>query len=529
MNNNINILAFGTFGNPNGFRQTIFYGNKQLEKVQTFDLNTNAIKLVPKSKMYAIRKEKLNNINIISFAVYDFAKEPNSEREGTFIGSSIMCVNELADITEIVKSLNIFHENLVSNNLHNSELKIKHSDDFSVIIPKNIPVATSHTQKINGNNFNNSQNPFLVVYTAINETAITQLFSDAVDVLSKFNTIYFTDSKDIITIVNSKKLFKYIDVLKFKEIQSKHMSDNNKVINLFEQEKKKIDGTRNTDIASIKNWLYVNESVHLKNTAIINEFKTHEDKLNTLYDAFEEIINSSINQVASNSDSKKIIELYNLQFEAFSTKRNSLKEQSNILPIAGILSNNKQSYGESSYGSDSATETLTEEDAFEKGNFISLILFGTTILFLLLWVITLIWFTLLKPEQKSTSSDSTNPNIEVSNTNNQPPLISEPIEQPLPSISIEGDGNIETSSTEIAKIKNSDSNTVPKSSDSKISEVAKETPTSKGTPPKVTPDTSSKGDKKSKKTNSIDEAKDTNKDSKDKSSKEDTLNNQPQK
>ena len=56
MNKNINLIAFGTFGNPNGFRQTFFIGNKELsERVKTFDLNTNAINLLPNSKIYAIR------------------------------------------------------------------------------------------------------------------------------------------------------------------------------------------------------------------------------------------------------------------------------------------------------------------------------------------------------------------------------------------------------------------------------------------------------------------------------------------
>ena len=58
MNKNINLIAFGTFGNPNGFRQTFFIGRTELSQVvKTFDLNTNAIKLIPNSKVYSIRKE----------------------------------------------------------------------------------------------------------------------------------------------------------------------------------------------------------------------------------------------------------------------------------------------------------------------------------------------------------------------------------------------------------------------------------------------------------------------------------------
>ena len=59
MTQNIYLLAFGTFGNPYGFRQTFFkVANENVAKsIKTFDLNTNAIKLFQNTTIYSIRKE----------------------------------------------------------------------------------------------------------------------------------------------------------------------------------------------------------------------------------------------------------------------------------------------------------------------------------------------------------------------------------------------------------------------------------------------------------------------------------------
>ncbi|MFP3594830.1 hypothetical protein, partial [Chryseobacterium sp. SIMBA_038] len=68
--------AFGTFGNPNGFRQSFFLGgNKAIAKeIRTFDLKTDAIKLFPQTSIYSIRKDYAGGSNLISYSVYTFAK-----------------------------------------------------------------------------------------------------------------------------------------------------------------------------------------------------------------------------------------------------------------------------------------------------------------------------------------------------------------------------------------------------------------------------------------------------------------------
>ena len=54
MNQNIIIVAFGTFGNPNGFKQSFLsLSDKNIARgIKTFDLNTNAIKVFPATQVY---------------------------------------------------------------------------------------------------------------------------------------------------------------------------------------------------------------------------------------------------------------------------------------------------------------------------------------------------------------------------------------------------------------------------------------------------------------------------------------------
>ena len=127
MANCINLIAFGTFGNPNGFKQTFFVGSNDLAKsVKTFDLNTNAIKLFSKSKIYSIRKESVNGFNTIAYSIYTYAKEQNSDRLGTFIGSSILFTKKIAKEHITVSQLNEFHKQLVNKNVSNNIISVNH-------------------------------------------------------------------------------------------------------------------------------------------------------------------------------------------------------------------------------------------------------------------------------------------------------------------------------------------------------------------------------------------------------------------
>ncbi|MBK9564530.1 MAG: hypothetical protein IPO37_04900 [Saprospiraceae bacterium] len=70
---NINLIAFGTFGSPNGFTQTFFSGSL-IKGIRAFDIR-GGIKIFPQSTVYSIRKESIESSNILSYSIYTFAKK----------------------------------------------------------------------------------------------------------------------------------------------------------------------------------------------------------------------------------------------------------------------------------------------------------------------------------------------------------------------------------------------------------------------------------------------------------------------
>ncbi|RZK18964.1 MAG: hypothetical protein EOO43_12095, partial [Flavobacterium sp.] len=128
MGNNYFISTFGTFGNPNGFQQSYLFaqGKENIARsIKMFDLNTNAIKLFANSKVYAIRKEFVNDHRVISYSIYSYAKEQNSERSGTFIGSSILFIDQIVDENITLRNLNEFHSSLAEKNTHDNTITVK--------------------------------------------------------------------------------------------------------------------------------------------------------------------------------------------------------------------------------------------------------------------------------------------------------------------------------------------------------------------------------------------------------------------
>ena len=118
----VNLIAFGTFGNPNGFTQTFFAGTPV--EIKTLDIR-GAVLIYPNSKLYSLRKEYKDGSYIITYTIYTYAKEPTSAREGSFIGSSIMFTDEIAEENITVRCLNEFHSNLISRNVQNDTLTQK--------------------------------------------------------------------------------------------------------------------------------------------------------------------------------------------------------------------------------------------------------------------------------------------------------------------------------------------------------------------------------------------------------------------
>jgi hypothetical protein len=94
MNVNIGLFTFGTFGNPNGYKHSLSYGKKEAISVcNTFDLNTNAIKLFEGTNLFSIKKGVFNNKPSLIFSIYTHALESNSNRR-----SLDVCLSSFIDL-----------------------------------------------------------------------------------------------------------------------------------------------------------------------------------------------------------------------------------------------------------------------------------------------------------------------------------------------------------------------------------------------------------------------------------------------
>lgn len=309
-NTNCYIFAFATFGHPNDFRQTPFkYGNPEIAKlVKVFDLS-NAIKVFPNSTIYSIRKESIRNSKLISYSIYSFAQEQASKRDGTFIGSSIMLENAIADELYTLNCLNEFHQKLTENNLNNGVLKVNHSKDF-------IPISNlSDFDKIENPqieiadlNFNTNSNS-LVVYCDTSPNKLATFFSKSIDLLNIYDTIYFTNSDEVAKFVIQKGIFKLIqnvgDKLEFeREINNlieERKRKREQSISEFEREAQRINEDKNRTIQEFKNQIEESERTHFENEKKLKESKEDINKIGQFYDDFLNKSNNLISQLRHNN------------------------------------------------------------------------------------------------------------------------------------------------------------------------------------------------------------------------------------
>ncbi|MBV8324980.1 hypothetical protein [Chryseobacterium sp.] len=331
MDNTYFFSAFGTFGNPNGFRQSFFLGgNKEVAKeIRTFDLKTDAIKLFPQSRIYAVRKDYAGGRNLISYSVYTFAKEQNSDRGGTFIGSSLLFINKVASEGIIINALNDFQNSLEKNNLTDGIITVNHSDNFSIRKPKDFDKIGFNVRDTDDLNFTQTSNHYLVVYCETNPAQLQIFFSKALELLNAYDTIYFTQSHEIGEFVKQKGLFKIVDAVGFKkEIDHLHEEKLRAIENsiaAFEKEKEDLKEEKKQLLDDLTRQIEYNEKRHRENEEKIKESKKGLEVISQEYDQYARKIDEVITLLRS--DGKP---------EAAKKRHNENKKL-----LTGIISQNK--------------------------------------------------------------------------------------------------------------------------------------------------------------------------------------------
>jgi hypothetical protein len=294
----VNLIAFGTFGNPNGFTQTFFAGNPVA--VKTFDIR-GSILIYPDSRLYSIRKEYKDGSPMIAYAVYTYAKEPTSAREGSFIGSAILFIDEIAEENITIRCLNEFHENLTGKNVENDTLSVNHSDNFLVSKLTDFDKIKFNLKKIDALDSVEITNKQLMVYCETNPAALQGVYTKALDLLNVYDTIYFTSSNKIAEFVHQKNIFQFVqkdgfenEIRKLAEERKRKIRE---AIADFENEKIRLGDAEKQTREDFKAKIEKNKEQHAANGEKIAASERNLASINEVYQTFSRKIDDLLHQL----------------------------------------------------------------------------------------------------------------------------------------------------------------------------------------------------------------------------------------
>ncbi|SFI50687.1 hypothetical protein [Halpernia frigidisoli] len=420
MNDNIYLIAFGTFGNPNGFRQSPFIAKDQtvFKSIKTFDLNTNAIKLFPGNKLYSIRKETLNGSKTVAYSVYTFAKEQNSDRGGTFIGSSLLFANEIPAENLTLSKLNEFHQILTSKNTENDVILVDHSDNFSAVIPQDFDKLIFDLKDFDDLTNFNFNNKFLVVFCETSPNKLNTYLKESLKLLNNYDTIYFTDSEEIAKFVNEKGIYKLIqnvgnqrdfeDELQQFKLEKKKLVENQ--ILEFEKERQNLESDKKKQLAELQEQLLNNQRSQEENLNKINASKTAVSEIGENYAKFSAVINESISLLKANHKIENVRQFYEENKKQFIENLKNGKEVSSFkmiafsdLKVKTDLKNTIESLPKWTEGNN-YPKSSGEKKTKSKYNIYKIIAFSS----LLLWIGGLIYFLGINNKKADLASKKVN-------------------------------------------------------------------------------------------------------------------------
>lgn len=404
---NINLIAFGTFGSPNGFTQTFFLG-KPFKGIKAFDIR-GGLKILPNSKVYSIRKESVDGFNILSYSIYTFAQEPTSSRGGSFIGSSILYVNKIAKEHITIAQLNEFHNQLISKNVTNDTISVNHSDKFSVVKPKDFDKIEFHLREIENLNFRQNTNNTLVVFCDINDNNLIQFFEKSIDLLNAYDTIYFTDSQEVAEFVHQKGIFKLIQNVGEKRDFDREINDlieerkrkREQSISEFKREVQRISEDKNQTIQEFKNQIEQSVRTHLENERRLKESKEDINKIGQFYDDFLNKTNGLINQLSHNNGKlDEVKQIHNSNKILFNNGISDLKRPNYTITIAKPKPKGNLQTDQQSQEFEDSTENKSRVEREEKKFKLNKYKLATLILVFLL-IITWVYFLFFKSKSEN--------------------------------------------------------------------------------------------------------------------------------
>lgn len=210
MNSQIGLGIFGTFGEPHGFQQVFYYG---AHFQGTLDLNDAAIEFYPGAELFSVRREIVDGVHSICISIYSYARELNTERFGTFIGSCMVLQDGFAEAEYIYKVLHSLHEDLITNeeNIENGIIKVAQGTDVIIREPAELVAAQANIIPLNKTPFFSSfvdeGKKILVIPTPHSfgnkETEVMEFLDEALKHYSDTGTLYFSFDRNVYEFVRS--------------------------------------------------------------------------------------------------------------------------------------------------------------------------------------------------------------------------------------------------------------------------------------------------------------------------------------
>ena len=189
--NTIALGVCGTFGSPNGFQQC-FYQTTPFSR--SLDLDSKALEIAPGEPLFMIRRD--GDTHTVCLAAYSSAREPQSSRRGTFIGSAValpagqFSAQKLSDlIVELHSDVILAPENIVDG-----VLQVGEAVKLTVAEPHALKGAEESMQA--GRQKSLPVLPGQVALIAGSPQNLTAFLETGLHYFTDFDTLYFTANAD---------------------------------------------------------------------------------------------------------------------------------------------------------------------------------------------------------------------------------------------------------------------------------------------------------------------------------------------
>lgn len=227
MNNRVGLGVFGTFGEPTGYQQVFYY---DVNFTGSLDLDEDEIEFYPGEDLFAVRREMVDGVYTVCFCIYSYVRELNTERFGTFAGTTIVLQDGYAEADYIYRALRNLHDGVLSNsaNVENNILVAQQAEDLVVREPEDLPALRANTIPISKTPFFSAAvhegRKFFVTPNPLSEDPreqqVINFFEKALKDYNDTDSLYFSFDRNVYDFVTKARSIDVTDWDEFMEYRA---------------------------------------------------------------------------------------------------------------------------------------------------------------------------------------------------------------------------------------------------------------------------------------------------------------------